>query len=97
MPYSAGDKVNYSFQFYIGPNHFNTLAAIHKDVESIIKLSPDPWVFSWIKFITRFIIWVFSWFNGVHLNYGVIILLMTLILKVVLHPLTAKSIESAAK
>ena len=42
-------------------------------------------------------IWVFSWFDSVHLNYGIIILLMTLILKIALHPLTAKSIESAAK
>lgn len=97
MPYTNADKSNYSFQLYIGPNHFNTLAALNDDVESIIKLSPDFWLFSWIKFITRFIIWVFSWFNSVHLNYGIIILLMTLILKVVLHPLTAKSIQSAAK
>ena len=97
LPYKSSDKTTYAFQFYIGPNHFNTLAGLGNDNESIIKLGPDFWMFSWIKYITRFIIWVFSWFDRVHLNYGIVILLMTLILKIALHPLTAKSIESAAK
>lgn len=97
LPYTSSAQSTYAFQMYIGPNSYNTLAALDKDVQSIIKLSADFWMFNWIKYITRFIIWVFSWFESVHLNYGIIILLMTLILKVVLHPLTAKSIESAAK
>lgn len=97
LPYQSSDKNTYAFQLYVGPNNFNTLSSLDKDVESIIKLGPDLWVFSWIKYITRFIIWVFSWFESTHLNYGIIILLMTLILKIALHPLTAKSIESAAK
>ncbi|MCX6200532.1 MAG: membrane protein insertase YidC [Bacteroidetes bacterium] len=97
LPYNNNEKTTYAFQVYTGPNSYNKLALLDKDVESIIKLSPDFWMFSWIKYITRFIIWVFSWFDSIHLNYGIIILLMTLILKVVLHPLTAKSIESAAK
>ncbi len=97
IPYNNTDNQVYNFQYYIGPNSYNGLAAINKNVESIIKLSPDFWLFSWIRYITRFIIWVFSWFNKVNLNYGIIILLMTILLKIVLHPLTAKSIESSAK
>ena len=97
LPYNNSGNVTYNFQYYIGPNSYNGLASINKEVESIIKLSPDFFLFSWIRYITRFIIWVFSWFDRVHLNYGIIILLMTLILKIVLHPLTAKSIESSAK
>lgn len=97
IPFNGSDKVSYAFQYYIGPNHYKTLAALDREAESIIKLSPDFWLFSWIKYITKFIIWVFGWFNSTNLNYGIIILLMTIILKIVLHPLTAKSIESAAK
>lgn len=97
LPYGGGNKVSYNFQYYIGPNNFNTLAAMDRDLESIVKLGPSFWMFSWIRYITRFIIWVFSWFESTHLNYGIIILLMTLMLKIILHPLTAKSIESAAK
>ncbi len=98
IPYNNASNVNtYNFQYYIGPNSYNSLASINKDVESIIKLSPDFWMFSWIRYITRFIIWVFGWLSKVITNYGIIILIMTLILKLVLHPLTAKSIESSAK
>ncbi len=97
LPYTNAAQNHYAFQYYIGPNHFNTLAGLDKDNESIIKLGPDFFMFSWITYITRVIIWVFSWFDSVHINYGIIILLLTLMLKIVLHPLTAKSIESAAK
>jgi YidC/Oxa1 family membrane protein insertase len=97
VPYNHSDSVAYSFQYYMGPNHYNTLASLNRDAEGIIKLGYDFFLFSWVKYITRFIIWVFSWFNKVNLNYGIIILLMTIMLKVLLHPLTAKSIESAAK
>ena len=97
IPYNHNDSCSYSFQYYIGPNSYYTLASLNKEVENIIKLSYDFWLFSWIKYITRFIIWVFIWFNSVHLNYGIFILLMTIFLKIVLHPLTAKSIESSAK
>lgn len=97
LPYQSGEQTVYDFQYYIGPNHFNTLSSMDKEVEEIIKLGPDFWMFSWIRYITRFIIWIFSWFDSVHLNYGIIILLMTIILKIAMHPLTAKSIESAAK
>ncbi|MDW8420112.1 MAG: membrane protein insertase YidC [Chitinophagales bacterium] len=103
--YKAGFTLNYQptrdnqyrFQWFIGPNHFNTLNALDREAEEIVKLGPNFWMFSWIKYITRFIIWVFSWFESIHLNYGIIILLMTLLLKLVLHPLTSKSIESSAK
>lgn len=97
LPYQGNANNQYAFQLFIGPNSYNLLSGLNKDSESIIKLGPDFWLFSWMSYITRFIIWVFSWFDRVHLNYGIIILLMTLILKIALHPLTAKSIESAAK
>lgn len=97
LPYKADGNTSYAFQFYIGPNHFNTLKTFDRDFEEIIKLGPDWIVFAWIKYITRFIIWLFNLFEGFNLNYGIVILIMTLLLKIVLHPLTAKSIESAAK
>lgn len=97
IPYKADGNNSYAFQYYIGPNHFNTLKSFDRDFEEIIKLGPDWIVFAWIKYITRFIIWIFNLFEGFNLNYGIIILIMTLLLKIALHPLTAKSIESAAK
>lgn len=97
LPYKSAEKTSYNFQYYFGPNHFNTLSSFDRSLEDIIKLSPDFWMFSWIRYITRFIIFLFTIFENMHLNYGIIILILTLILKIALHPLTAKSIESAAK
>jgi YidC/Oxa1 family membrane protein insertase len=97
IPYSSAANTAYHFEYFVGPNHYYTLSALDRNVEDIIKLGPNFWMFSWIKYITHVIIWVFSWFENLHLNYGIIILLLTLMLKVALHPLTAKSIESAAK
>ncbi len=97
LPYKSAEKTAYNFQYYFGPNHFNTLSSFDRNLEDIIKLSPDFWMFSWIRYITRLIIFLFTIFENMHLNYGIIILILTLILKLALHPLTAKSIESAAK
>lgn len=97
LPYKNEATVSYPMQLYFGPNHYNTLAAFDNGMQEVIKLSPDFWMFSWIRYITRFIIFIFTIFDNLHLNYGIIILIMTLILKIALHPLTSKSIESAAK
>lgn len=97
LNYNPAQDNSYNFQFFIGPNSFNTLNDLDRSAEEIVKLGPNFWGFAWIKYITRFIIWVFSWFDSIHINYGIIILLMTLMLKLAMHPLTSKSIESSAK
>jgi YidC/Oxa1 family membrane protein insertase len=97
MPYNSSGNVSYKLSYYFGPNHFNTLKSYDKDFESIIKMAPNMFPFSLIGYITRLIIWVFHLFQNLNLNYGIVILLLTLMLKIVLHPLTSKSIESAAK
>lgn len=97
IPYTGSANENYKFSYYFGPNHYKTLKATSPDFESILKLGYDFWMFSWIKYITKwFIIPIFNFFDSMKLNYAIIILLMTLILKIVLHPFTAKSFRSAA-
>jgi len=96
IPYRANNDIKYAFKIYSGPNHFQTLKGIGQEFQDILKLGPDFILFSWIKYITRFIIWVFGLFDSIHLNYGIIILLMTVFLKILLHPLTYKSYKSAA-
>lgn len=96
LPFKSADEVRYSFSIYAGPNHYQTLATIGFEFQDILKLGPDFFLFAWIKYITRFIIWVFGIFDSTHLNYGIIILIMTIFLKIILHPLTYKSYKSAA-
>lgn len=80
-------------RFYFGPNHFKTLKTLGDKKEKIIPLGGTL-----VGWISRFVI--IPTFNFLHRfisNYGLIILLMTLMLKLVLSPLTIKSYMSSAK
>ncbi len=81
------------FEFYFGPNKFKTLEAQGYDLERQIDLGWGP-----LKFINRFaVIPVFNFLERLGWNYGLIIVALTLILKLVLSPLTYKSYLSMAK
>lgn len=88
----SGDKV-IPFEFYFGPNHFHGLKAYDRKYEKIIPLG--GWLVGWIS---RFIIIPCFDFLGRFIgNYGLIILIMTILLKIVISPLTIKSYMSSAK
>lgn len=80
-----------SLTLYFGPNHYPTLKAQNVELEGILDLG-------WFGFITKFaIIPIFNWLRGFFSSFGLIILLLTIILKVVLFPLTFKSYLSSAR
>ena len=78
---------------YFGPNHYNTLKQYDEDLERLIPLGRN--IIRWINIFV--IIPMFNWLNGFINNYGLIILLMTIIIKVALLPLTFKSFMSSAR
>ncbi|MCW3125442.1 MAG: 60 kDa inner rane insertion protein [Bacteroidetes bacterium] len=97
LPYHPAASVSYPMSFYFGPNHYSTLKKSGDQFEGIIKLSPDNFAFNWIKYVTKWaIIPTFNVLDKIHLNYGIIILLLTILLKLVLTPLTWKAIKSGA-
>ncbi len=82
-----------SFKFYFGPNHYNTLKSYKLDMEKIVPLG-----WSWIRWISSgFIIPVFNWLEKFISSYGLIILILTVLIKLILFPLTYKSYLSQAK
>lgn len=100
VPY-ASDKANpASFYFYLGPNRYPTLSDYDKyspkeDLQ-LTRLIPLGWkLFRWIN--TGIVIPVFTWLGKFTNGYGIIILILTLIIKLVLSPLTFKSYMSQAK
>ncbi|MBQ7639621.1 MAG: membrane protein insertase YidC, partial [Bacteroidales bacterium] len=79
--------------FYFGPNHFYTLKSYGQKFENIIPLGGKV-----IGAISRYVIIpIFNWMRGFIASYGLIILLLTLIIKIVISPLTLKSYMSSAK
>ena len=81
------------FRFYFGPNHFYTLRSYDEGFEKIIPLGGKV-----IGTISRYIIIpTFNWLSRFISNYGLIILLLTIMIKLVISPLTWKSYSSSAK
>lgn len=85
--------IELEFEFYFGPNHFNVLRSFDQKYEKIIPLGG-----SLVGWFTRYaIIPMFNFFHKFIGNFGLIILLMTIVIKLVVLPLTYKSYSSSAK
>ena len=89
----ASGDVLLPYEFYFGPNDYSTLKKYDQKYEKIIPLG--GWLVGWIS---RFVIIpCFNFLGKFISNYGLIILLMTIIIRVVISPLTIKSYKSSAK
>lgn len=89
------DKNNIKLHFYYGPNKYRTLRKYHLDLEHQIPLG---WSFFLMHWINRFaVIPVFNFLEGFNFNYGIIILILTILLKIVLFPIAYKTYSSSAK
>jgi len=91
--FQMSPRVDIPHEFYFGPNHFQTLNSYDQKYEKIIPLG--GWLVGWF---TRYVIIpLFNFFNRFIDNFGLIILLMTVVIKIVVMPLTNKSFLSSAK
>lgn len=93
VQYDPDAEVTVPFSFYYGPNYFKTLKGYGLGFEELVPLG--GWLVRWINVYV--IIPVFNFFGGFISNYGLIILLLTLLIKLVISPLTLKSYMSSAK
>jgi len=101
VPFDPTGKTPTTFRFFFGPNQYKILSAIKSNTKDesglqLNKLIPLGWgIFGWVN---RFaIIPMFNFFSLFMSNFGLIILLMTVVIKLVLFPLTYKSYISSAK
>lgn len=97
--WNAENPVN--FHLFLGPNLYPLLSDLDKQINvgedlKLTKLIPLGWsIFRWIN--TGVIIPIFTFLGQFISNYGIIILLLTLFVKLVLFPFTYKSYKSQAK
>lgn len=93
IPYEHKASESFAMNIYFGPNHYGTLKGYGLDLEQQVPLG---WgIFGWVN---RFaVIPVFNFLSGFNINFGIIILLLTILIKVVLLPLTYKAYMSTAK
>ena len=85
--------------FYFGPNHYKTLKALDKGRDD--KWELDNLVYlGWplIRWINKYItINVFDWLSGWGLSMGLVLLLLTIMVKIAVYPATWKTYMSSAK
>lgn len=89
------------FEMYIGPNDFRLIQAVEKqsqfgkelDLEQLVDLG--WWLLRWIN--RWFTLYVFDWLTGFGFNMGIVLILITLLLKGITFPMVKKSYMSSAK
>ncbi|MDC3132798.1 membrane protein insertase YidC [Flavobacteriaceae bacterium] len=91
LPYNGGD-INQKFTFYYGPTDYQTLKELEGDLEASIPLG---WgIFGWIN---RFVFLPLFAFLSSFLPFGVAIIVMTIIVRLAMSPVTYKSYVSQIK
>ena len=101
LPYTTADGVAASFDWYLGPNSYPILSKVSKEITpdenlNLTRLIPLGWgLFRYIN--TWIVIPVFTFLSKFISNYGIIILLLTIFIKLILFPFTYKSYMSQAR
>jgi YidC/Oxa1 family membrane protein insertase len=93
IPFKRAASETFGMRMYFGPNHYRTLKQYDLDLERQIPLG---WgIFGWVN--RGLVIPVFNWLNGFDMNFGLIILILTIIIKIILFPVAYKMYISSAK
>ena len=101
VPFDLTGKTPLGIRFYCGPNHYHTLKAYDEGVERdnrlhLNKLVPLGWkIVSWINVVL--VIPMFDLFTSWGLHIGIVILLMTIVIKLIILPFVFVSYKSSAK
>ncbi len=94
LPYNSSESVqHYPLNIFYGPNGYRLLKSYDQEFQDLVPLG--GWAFGWIN--RWLIIPIFDFLGGFISNYGLIILLLTIIIRIILFPLTRKSYVSTAK
>ena len=96
----TGQKAS-EFEMYIGPNNFRLIKDVEQqstfgkdlDLEQLVDLG--WWLLRWIN--RWFTLYVFDWLTSFGLNMGIVLILITILLKVITFPMVKKSYMSSAK
>ena len=95
LDFNAATDNQYPMSFYFGPLKYNVLTRYDLDLERQIPLG---WSFFLLQWINRFaVIPVFDLLSNTGMNYGIIILILTILLKLILLPIAYKTYMSSAK
>ncbi len=94
---APGDSYDLDYTYYIGPKQYTILKASGDHMEKVMEFETIGfWSFmNWLMEPSRkALLWTLTFFDGIFRNYGVAIILLTLVVRILFWPLTHKSTES---
>jgi len=92
IPYNHTPAESFSMSIFMGPNKYKVLKNEGLELERLVSLGPII-----IRHINKGVIVLFDFLKKITTNYGLLILLLTVIIKTALFPLVYKSYKSMAK
>lgn len=93
LPYEGKDSESVKMKFYFGPNHYSTLKQYDLSMERLVNLG-----YAIVRPINKYIVIpTFNFLRQYIDNFGIIILLLTIFIKLIIFPFTFKSYQSQAK
>ena len=82
-----GTQQTYEYGLFFGPKNVRIMRSVGKELDQAVD-------FGWFDFIARPCLWLMNFFYGFIPNYGVAIIILTILVKVILFPLGTKSYKS---
>jgi len=90
VPIEPNRRETFRYQVFLGPKSMSVLKPLGHHLDEAIN-------FGWFDFLAKPCLWIMNAIYGVIPNYGVAIILLTLLSKIILWPLGAKSYKSMAE
>ena len=97
---NAGDSYELSYTYFIGPKNYSILKETGNNMEKVMEFETVGF-FSWMNWLMepsrQALLWTLNFFYGAFHNYGIAIILLTLLIRILFWPLTHKSTESMGR
>ncbi len=90
---NAGGSLQLDFSCFTGPKTLTQVRQLPESTLSILHLS----YFSWMEFLARPLMWLLNYLKGLSGSYGIAIILLTVIVRVVFWPVTQRANNSMRK
>ncbi|MCQ2353060.1 MAG: membrane protein insertase YidC [Victivallaceae bacterium] len=89
---SPGAEKSFSFRLYSGPKIPAELNSFHPSTDKVLHLAWGP-----LNYLAKLLLWILIQLNDVFHSYGISIILLTLIVRLIFYPVTAKANASMKK
>lgn len=83
-------ETSWNLSFYVGPKEHEALVAVDERLEQLLD-------YGWLAFLCKPLLHIMKWLKGYVHNFGLVIIILTLMIRLLLLPLTIRGTEGAKK